>query len=666
MAESHSMAITLNGLLSGQTWEGVWKYAAVEEDGNDFLYTFRGPNEASTGAAAVPPVGLEGSRDGEVVGLPPDVTPGGVIERSEAFSGAGPGAPKDLPAELVDLHGGRWRGSFELPRKKKRPLLVQEQFCLRFDWRPAGSYLCDLFKPGTLAKLGGSAAVQAPRASAPAAGPAAGPGNAPAAGRVQREGGDGGPSQASGGSATVPLPVKAAEGAGAPVEAAPAASSPPAEGDAAVSGAPGPTPAAAAAPSEAPAGVPLELHVHGEGRNSYGAFLIEGTYDTDRRRLSCRRVYVKQPRRAGTAKRRAASVSYSDASEGMRTRIKSGAVRWSMDLAEKRVADAIGLLGDDDSDAPKRPRKRKLSSAAADADAAPRRRSSSAGEGGQARAARRKIGSFWECSRRSRPAASGALWMRVEGHEPRSGVAFDVYEGGMVEGKRDGSGVCAFVDRSFYAGGWRMGTPCGRGIFHQSRTREVMLGDFSEGRLHGMGAHVMMSGAAYAGEWRENTRHGWGRYECANGGTFYEGEWEKNRRSGRGVFHWPDGSVYFGDWLRGARHGRGVLICKDGFIYDGQWANDVMEGRGLAIYGDGLRYEGMWRQGKRDGRGTLVFLNGVSYEGRFRDDEIQGQGICKMHQAVPGADEGEWLIPLQFRSDLGHIHQTAGFTAEGL
>ena len=96
-----------------------------------------------------------------------------------------------------------------------------------------------------------------------------------------------------------------------------------------------------------------------------------------------------------------------------------------------------------------------------------------------------------------------------------------------------------------------------------------------------------------------------------------------------------------------------------------------MEGRGTATYPNGQQYKGLFSRGKREGRGTILFTNGAVYEGRFRDDAIDGQGTMKMSQttaATSAPDEQEkqdFMIPLSFQSDIGHIHHKAGFTHGG-
>ena len=117
-----------------------------------------------------------------------------------------------------------------------------------------------------------------------------------------------------------------------------------------------------------------------------------------------------------------------------------------------------------------------------------------------------------------------------------------------------------------------------------------------------------------------------------------------------------------------------------GFFYEGQWVNNCMEGRGIAEYRENgpdseviQRYEGLWHCGRKEGRGTVFFRRAnASYEGRFKNDKMEGQGTLKMHSAskTEGSEERpdedcNWLIPIEFQSDMAHIHSKAGFTSHG-
>ena len=280
--------------------------------------------------------------------------------------------------------------------------------------------------------------------------------------------------------------------------------------------------------------------------------------------------------------------------------------------------------------------------------------------------------------------------------ENATATSFVVYEGEMLQGKsmRHGRGVTLYNNGTLYEGEWKRNREHGKGTLMTADRRQVIYkGEWERGRMHGQGAYYFRPGELtlfptatttantatttttneivprYEGEFKENSRHGNGKYYQADGST-YEGEWRENLMSGRGTFVWPDGSCYIGHWKDGKRHGQGLLRSADTFTYDGMWVKNAMEGRGIAEYPGGQKYEGLWANGRRDGRGTIQFVNGAVYEGRFRDDAIEGQGTMKMTNTVKvSRDDGDakegWMIPISFQSDMGRIHQKAGFTVGG-
>ena len=277
-------------------------------------------------------------------------------------------------------------------------------------------------------------------------------------------------------------------------------------------------------------------------------------------------------------------------------------------------------------------------------------------------------------------------------------ASFVVYEGEMSKGNcmRDGRGVCLYNNGTLYEGEWKRNKEHGMGTLMTADRRHVIYkGEWERGRMHGRGVYYYFQddpfasrrkndggeqlGSRYEGDFKENTRHGNGTYYLPNG-SVYEGEWRANRMSGGGTFKWPDGSTYIGNWKDGKRHGQGILQASDGFTYDGSWVENAMEGRAVATYPSGQRYEGMFMNGRREGRGSIIFANGAVYEGRFRDDAMEGSGTMKMTSNAPisrrrneeeeeeeenGDEDEDWMIPISFQSDMGHIHQKAGFTVEG-
>eukprot|EP00547_Thalassionema_nitzschioides_P004547 CAMPEP_0194205718 /NCGR_PEP_ID=MMETSP0156-20130528/4933_1 /TAXON_ID=33649 /ORGANISM="Thalassionema nitzschioides, Strain L26-B" /LENGTH=775 /DNA_ID=CAMNT_0038932075 /DNA_START=51 /DNA_END=2378 /DNA_ORIENTATION=- len=249
---------------------------------------------------------------------------------------------------------------------------------------------------------------------------------------------------------------------------------------------------------------------------------------------------------------------------------------------------------------------------------------------------------------------------------------FVVYEGEFCQGKllRDGRGVCLYQSNgTLYEGDFFQNREHGYGTLYTSdRSKKIYEGEWERGKFQGRGIYYYHhTDARFEGEFKENCRHGVGKYCLPNQST-YDGEWRDDTMNGRGTFVWPDGSVYTGQWKEGKRHGQGLLRASDNFTYDGMWVENCMEGRGTATYPNGQTYEGLWHHGKREGRGTIQFTNGAVYEGRFRKDAMEGQGTLKVPHAVSTEDDdnkGDWMIPISFQSDMGHIHQKAGFTMGG-
>jgi len=236
----------------------------------------------------------------------------------------------------------------------------------------------------------------------------------------------------------------------------------------------------------------------------------------------------------------------------------------------------------------------------------------------------------------------------------------EVYEGGWRSHKRHGRGIVLYADGSMYEGQFVNGKEHGPGQLMTSDRKVLYSGEWTDGLMHGHGSYNFFSGDRYVGDWREGNRHGKGEFVTRDG-CKYVGDWRENRRSGRGVFTWLDGSCYDGEWDEDSRHGKGHLTLATGFSYEGLWCRNFFDGRGITIFPDGQKYEGTYKAGLREGRGSVTFPEGAVYEGRFRDDRLDGQGTIKVTRSVPGAEDGERMVPIEIQADMRRIHLKAGF-----
>ena len=237
----------------------------------------------------------------------------------------------------------------------------------------------------------------------------------------------------------------------------------------------------------------------------------------------------------------------------------------------------------------------------------------------------------------------------------------EIYEGGWMDGKRDGKGICLFANGLIYEGLWASGVEMGFGQLMTTDRRLLYSGEWMDGLTHGHGTYTFSNGDKYIGDWKEGARHGKGDYIWANG-CKYAGEWKENCRHGKGIFTWDDEhSFYDGEWHNDMRHGKGLLIAQNGFRYDGYWHQNFFEGKGVTVFLNGQEYQGSFKQGLREGRGSIRFSVGGEYEGRFKEDHMDGQGTIKLSQTVPGIEEEEHMIPIQIQADIKRIHYRAGF-----
>ena len=130
-----------------------------------------------------------------------------------------------------------------------------------------------------------------------------------------------------------------------------------------------------------------------------------------------------------------------------------------------------------------------------------------------------------------------------------------------------------------------------------------------EGVRQGHGTGRWPDGKEYVGQWQNGDRHGQGTVTWPNGQK-YIGEWQGDFATGKAVLSKPDGTVYAGEFLDSQRHGLGTQTYANGATYTGGWKDDHPEGWGVICTVDGKHVFGRFGINQRHGRGVQFFENG--------------------------------------------------------
>lgn len=176
------------------------------------------------------------------------------------------------------------------------------------------------------------------------------------------------------------------------------------------------------------------------------------------------------------------------------------------------------------------------------------------------------------------------LEQRVHMEQPGGPVA---YEGGYLDGKRQGFGAYYYKDGSLcYAGFWEQDKKEGLGVSFRHSDQ-----------------------AAHVSNWKNGQPCGFTSLFDSNGTFKYGGKIINGKKEGVGIsLNAQDGSVFVGKWEDGKHTGHGSSFD--------QWGN--------------LLYTGMWENGKRNGNGTAFDENGdVLFTGEWKDDREWGGILYK-------------------------------------
>lgn len=240
--------------------------------------------------------------------------------------------------------------------------------------------------------------------------------------------------------------------------------------------------------------------------------------------------------------------------------------------------------------------------------------------------------------------------------QPTEGAG--IFEGDVVNGKRNGVGKRSFPDGSVYLGCWRDDLKEGLGSLRWS-DQTSYSGEWRADKYHGFGVKSWSDGDRYEGFWAEDKKAGKGIYVWSNSDR-YEGEWNEDKQHGRGTFKWQTGVTYYGNFLENQREDpNALLVWPNGDKYQGSFKQNMIEGHGVYQHASGDRYIGEWKGSQRHGVATYEYVYGGKFVGQFVDDERNGQGT--LYWPEGDTYEGTWRNggrtgTGKFTSKLGQVY----------
>jgi hypothetical protein len=138
----------------------------------------------------------------------------------------------------------------------------------------------------------------------------------------------------------------------------------------------------------------------------------------------------------------------------------------------------------------------------------------------------------------------GVLEWRATGKDKRR------LEATLVRGEVTGEGTLSYREGD-YTGTFRQGLPHGAGYFKYTNGDGLYEGGVVEGVREGAGMQVELDRSTYEGQWKAGKRHGAGKAVFTLGGS-YEGEWRDDKFNGRGkIVYGGSGRTWSGEFRNG-------------------------------------------------------------------------------------------------------------------
>ena len=172
----------------------------------------------------------------------------------------------------------------------------------------------------------------------------------------------------------------------------------------------------------------------------------------------------------------------------------------------------------------------------------------------------------------------------------------DYYKGNLVNGEANGEGELMVNNKIKYVGNFSKNLPNQKGTLYNFVDNSIYEGDIVDGKKEGQGILKFNDGTVYEGSFVNDKYEGFGKLLFKNG-CKYEGNFSDNMMNGKGKYIYTDGKEYNGDFQMGFKHGFGRLSWNDNKYFEGYWINNKQHGEGT-FYIDGKTLKGIFRYGK--------------------------------------------------------------------
>ena len=115
------------------------------------------------------------------------------------------------------------------------------------------------------------------------------------------------------------------------------------------------------------------------------------------------------------------------------------------------------------------------------------------------------------------------------------------YVGQVVNGLREGKGICYWENGDRYEGDYRNDNKEGKGIYYFN------------------------NGDRYEGDWRNDKKEGKG-IEYFHNGDRYEGDFRNDNKEGKGIYYYNNGNREMGDYYNDKPIGKHVMLTRNGEV----------------------------------------------------------------------------------------------------